>query len=128
MTRLTTTLAALLLSATASLPAFAGTLENLERERAIALGTLLDANLQPGERESQMSIARTRLVDLERMVMRDDSLSGKNTPEVRNVFENYDLTFLVHASVERNREVAQPETPEQEQAPAEDENAQPVDP
>ena len=105
MTRLTSILAAALLTAAASGAASAGTLENLERERAIALETLLSADLQPNERQSQMSIARTRLVDLERMVMRDDSLSGKNTPEVRNAFENYDLTFLVHASIERNRTV-----------------------
>lgn len=106
MTRLTSILTAALLSAVAtSGAAFAGTLENLERERAIALGTLMSADLDPVERQSQMTVARTRLVDLERMVMRDDSLSGKNTPEIRRAFENYDLTFLVHASIERNRTV-----------------------
>ena len=48
-------------------------------------------------------MARARLVDLERMVLRDDSLQGKSTPAVRNAFENYDLSFLAHASVEQNR-------------------------
>ena len=106
MTRPTLIFAAALASALSlSAAASAGTLENLERERAIALGTLLSANLDPSERQSQMAIARTRLVDLERMVMRDDSLSGKNTPEVRQAFESYDLTFLMHASVERSRTV-----------------------
>lgn len=84
-------------------PAAAGTLENLERERAIAIETLLSPDLSPAEREGQIAVTRTRLVDLERMVMRDESLKGKNTPAVRNAFENYDLSFLAHASIERNR-------------------------
>ena len=35
--------------------------------------------------------------------MRDGSLKGRNTPAVRTAFQNYDLTFLVHASIEKNR-------------------------
>ncbi len=88
-----------------TLPAAAGTLENLERERAIALETLLSPDISPSERENHMAIARTRLVDLERMVMRDESLKGQNTAAVRIAFESYDRTFLVHASSERNRAV-----------------------
>ncbi len=83
--------------------ALAGTVENLERERAIAIETLLSPNMDPAERQSSLEIARTRLVDLERMVLRDGSLRGRNTPAVRTAFENYDLSFLVHASIEKNR-------------------------
>ena len=83
--------------------ALAGTVENLERERAIAIETLLSPNMDPGERQSSLQIARTRLVDLERMVLRDGSLRGRNTPTVRAAFENYDLSFLIHASIEKNR-------------------------
>jgi hypothetical protein len=43
-----------------------------------------------------------RLIDLERMVLRDDKLKGRNTPTVRRAFENYDLTFLLHAATEKN--------------------------
>ena len=93
----------LAIAATFAGPAAADTLENLERERAIAIGTLLSPELTPAEREEQLALARARLVDLERMVMRDESLQGKNTPAVRNAFENYDLSFLANASVERNR-------------------------
>ncbi len=87
----------------ASGAALAGTVENLERERAIAIETLLSPNMDPAERQGSLEIARTRLVDLERMVLRDGSLRGRNTPTVRTAFENYDLSFLVHASIERNR-------------------------
>ena len=90
-----------LMSATAA--AQAGTVENLERERALALKTSLSPDMSPSERESSMEVSRARLVDLERMVMRDGSLKGRNTPAVRNAFQNYDLTFLVHASIEKNR-------------------------
>lgn len=80
----------------------AGTLENLERERAIMLGTLLDPSLTAVERQGKIALSKNRLVDLERMVIRDKSLASKNTPVVKKAFENYDLTFLVHASVEKN--------------------------
>ena len=99
-----------LLSATAiagtvavSSVAQAGTLENMERERAILLDALLSAELDPKKRQQKIEVSRYRLIDLERMVLRDKSLAGKNTPAVRAAFENYDLTFLVHASVEHNR-------------------------
>ena len=86
--------------------AAAGTLENLERERAILVETLLSGDVSPAERQSRIDVARTRLIDLERMVLRDKSLVGRNTPAVRAAFGNYDLTFLVHASTEKNRSLA----------------------
>jgi hypothetical protein len=57
----------------------AGTVENMERERAILIETL-------------------RAADLE---LRDDSLAGRNTPTVRRAFANYDLTFMVHSASEQ---------------------------
>ncbi len=81
----------------------AGSLENLERERAIMLNSLLSPELTPEKRQSKITVSRNRLLDLERMVLRDKTLVGKNTPAVRAAFDNYDLTFLVHASVENNR-------------------------
>ncbi len=83
-------------------PAQAGTLENLERERAIFIDSMLDPEATPVERIEKMRISQRRLIDLERMVLRDSSLTGRNTPTVRRAFENYDLTFLVHASTENN--------------------------
>ncbi|MCH8997095.1 MAG: hypothetical protein IID48_02355 [Proteobacteria bacterium] len=97
--------AAAICAANLGAAAQAGTIENLERERSIALETLLSADLTPGEREERIGLSKARLVDLERMVLRDQGLRGKSTPTVRAAFENYDLTFLVHASIERNRTV-----------------------
>lgn len=87
-------------------PASAGTLENLERERANLIETLLSGDISATERQSRIEVTRTRLIDLERMALRDKSLVGKNTPHVRAAFENYDLTFLVHASTEKGRSLA----------------------
>jgi hypothetical protein len=97
----------LMLAATAAVAlstvaAQAGTLENLERERALLLETLLSAEITAGERQEKIAVAKHRLVDLERMVLRDQSLVGRNEPVVRKAFENYDLTFLVHAATEKN--------------------------
>ena len=81
----------------------AGTLENLERERALLVETMLTPSLTSEERQAKVAVSKHRLVDLERMVLRDQSLVGKNRPVVRKAFENYDLTFLVHSAIEKNQ-------------------------
>lgn len=84
-----------------SATAHAGTLENLERERAMTINTFMDASLSVDERQAKLDSQRRRLVDLERIVMRDESLRGQNTKTVRVAFQNYDVTFLGHASAEK---------------------------
>jgi hypothetical protein len=79
----------------------ADSLENLERERAILLEAMLNPDLSPAERQQRVETEKRRLVDLERMVLRDDALKGKNTAVVRKAFANYDLTFMVHAATEK---------------------------
>ena len=93
------------LSATLS-GAQAGSLENLERERTILVENLLNTNMSAEERQAKMTISKRRLIDLERIALRDKSLVGRNTPAIKRAFANYDLTFLVHASVEKNRGLA----------------------
>jgi hypothetical protein len=93
---------AILSSNFAITPASAGVLENLERERASVLKSILDPELSPSERQKKIQGSKMRLIDLERMVLRDDKLKGRNTPTVRRAFENYDLTFLLHAATEKN--------------------------
>jgi len=89
-----------------ALPAQAAPLKNMERERATLLTTLLDTNIGPGERQKKRTVAKQRLVDLERMVLRDKDLRGDTRPIVRQAFANYDLSFLVHASVESGTTIA----------------------
>ena len=95
--------AALMLAAGISVTTQAGSLENMERERALLLNSMLTSELTPEKRQAKVEISRNRLIDLERLVLRDKSLIGKSTPSVRAAYENYDLTFLVHASTEHNR-------------------------
>ena len=93
-----------LLAAVMTVPgmAVAGSLENLERERAILLETMFSPSMESEARHVKLALEKRRLVDLERILLRDKSVIGRNTPEVRRAFENYDLTFLVHASVDRD--------------------------
>ena len=96
---------ALLFVAGLTLPALAGSIENMERERAILMNSLLTSELSPQKRQIKVQVAHSRLIDLERIVLRDKTLAGKVSPAVRAVYENYDLSFLVHASTEHNRTV-----------------------
>jgi hypothetical protein len=95
---------ALLAAAVIAVPgmAAAGSLENLERERAILLETMFTPSMDSVVRHEKLALEKRRLVDLERILLRDKSVVGRNTPEVRRAFENYNLTFLVHASVDKD--------------------------
>ncbi|ABK42708.1 hypothetical protein Mmc1_0181 [Magnetococcus marinus MC-1] len=92
-------MALLLVSTTAQ----GGTLDNLERERAILIGTLLSPEITYAERETKVNHSTRRLVDLERMVWRDSNLAKEGGPSVKKALDNFDLTFLVHASIEKDR-------------------------
>lgn len=100
MTR-TLTIALAAAAALSAGAAAAGPLENMERERALVIEAMLDPALSPADRQSRLEAGQRRLVDLERMTLRDDSLKGRNTPTVRRAFANYDLTFLAHAALEK---------------------------
>ncbi len=81
--------------------AAAGPLETLERERAQILAALLDPALDPDTRPARTDPALRRLVDLERMVLRDPRAAAGSDGVAQRAFADYDLTFLAHASVER---------------------------
>lgn len=82
------------------------TVKNMERERADVINTLLDQSLSAEDRNRKINMKLRRLVDLERMVLRDSNLEGNTDVKVRRVFQNYDLSFLAHGSIEQNKTVA----------------------
>ena len=87
-------------------PVHAGSIENLERERTILIHNILSPELVAEERQEKLKLSERRLIDLERIALRDKSLTGRNTPAIKRAFANYDLTFLVHAAIENNRNIA----------------------
>ena len=99
---------AIVITATASLfshQAFANSLfslENLERERAALLSAQLDSSLDLSQRQQKVQSIYRRLVDIERMVLRDDRVTSSNSSLAKNAFEQYELTFLVHSSAEKS--------------------------
>jgi len=82
------------------------TLKNLERERTGFIEAVLDTTLTAEQRNKKIEAKTRRLVDLERMALRDRRLEGKTDPMVRRAFKNYDMTFLAHASVEQDQHIA----------------------
>lgn len=82
-----------------------GSLKNMERERSRLIDAALDVNITPLERQAEIQRLGFAMVDLERMVLRDDRLIGMLNPAVRRAFNNYDLTFISHASKEANRHI-----------------------
>ena len=64
-----------------------GPLENLERERAMVIKNIIDPDLSPGERQEKIKNSKIRLVDLERMVLRDTKLKG-SVRHIQNLGEH----------------------------------------
>jgi hypothetical protein len=75
-------------------------LENLERERASLLKVQLDTDLDLLQRQQKSQSIYRRLVDIERMVLRDDRVTSSSSQLAKNAFDKYELTFLVHSSAE----------------------------
>ncbi len=93
---------ALIVVTTNASAANAGSVENMERERAILLETYIAPDITPKDRHAKATLSKRQLIDLERIVLRDKSLVGRDTPAVSRAFSNYDLSFLVHASMEKD--------------------------
>ena len=84
----------------------AGSLENLERERALAITALLDSTIDVEARWSKLNLSTARLADLEVIVINDKSLKSTYSPRVKRALSNYELTFLAHASAESDKTIA----------------------
>ena len=90
----------------AAVSAKAGSLENLERERALAITALLDSTIDVEARWSKLNLSTARLADLEVIVINDKSLKSTYSPRVKHALSNYELTFLAHASAENDKTIA----------------------
>lgn len=95
----------LFISATAKAYAESRTLSNLERERSSLVSVMTQEELSPIDRERRIALSQRRLMDMERMVIRDDRLLGSHDPMVKKAFDHYETTFLVHASAEANQHI-----------------------
>ena len=80
-------------------------LKNLERERAAFLDNALSSSEDGEAQHSSTKNKLRQLSDMERMVIRDDRLVQQNSILVSNAFSQFELTFLVHASAEKNATV-----------------------
>ena len=89
-----------------AISAAAGSLENLERERALTIAALLDSTIDVEARWSKLTLSTARLADLEVIVINDKSLKSNYSPRVKHALSNYEFTFLAHASAEDNKSVA----------------------
>ncbi len=85
--------------------AHAGSIENMERERAIAIEQMLDPAMSAQQRWERMNYTKRRMADLERISLNDKSLQSSRKPAVLRAFKNYELSFLVHAATESKRPV-----------------------
>jgi hypothetical protein len=85
----------------------ADSLENLERERAIAISKMLNADISVAQRSEYMMASWRRLTDLEKIVINDKSLKSNSPAAALRAFNSYELTFLSHASAEKKQKITQ---------------------
>ena len=84
----------------------ANTIDNLERERAKALNLILDKSISIGDRKSKLEKSKMRLLDLERMTINSKNINKNPSYQTIKAFENFDLTFLVHSSLEKGKSLS----------------------
>ena len=79
---------------------------NLERERAKALNLILDKSVSIGDRKSKLEKSKMRLLDLERMTINSKNINKNPSYQTIKAFEQFDLTFLVHSSLEKGKSLS----------------------
>ena len=84
----------------------ANTIDNLERERAKALNLILDKSVSIGDRKSKLEKSKMRLLDLERITINSKNINKNPSYQTIKAFEEFDLTFLVHSSLEKGKSLS----------------------
>ena len=95
-----------LLSLTFTSQIIASPIETLERERAKTISYVLDKNISVSDRKKFLKQSKIRLLDLERMAINNKNISTNPDYNTIKAFENFDLTFLAHSSLEKGRSVS----------------------
>ena len=83
----------------------AETVENLERMRAKTLTVMFDKNISYDQRSEKVQNLKLKLLDMEKIVLNDNSLSNNPSNNTINAFENFNFTFLVHSSLEKDKPI-----------------------
>ena len=96
----------ILLSVIICAQANANSIDTLERERAKTLNLILDKSISIGERKKRLEISKMRLLDLERMTINNKNINKNPNHRTIKAFENFDLTFLVHSSLEKDKPIS----------------------
>ena len=96
----------LILSLTIGSYANANSIDALERERAKALNLVLDKNISIGDRKKNLHKSKMRLLDIERMTINSKDINKNPNHQTIKAFENFDLTFLVHTSLEKGKSLS----------------------
>ena len=96
----------LILSLTVCSFASANSIEILERERAKILNLVLDKSISIGERKKRIEQRQMRLLDLERITINSKNINKNPSYQTIKAFENFDLMFLVHSSLENNKSLS----------------------
>tara|TARA_B100000963_G_scaffold336387_1_gene331375 strand:- start:504 stop:887 length:384 start_codon:yes stop_codon:yes gene_type:complete len=94
-----------LITALSSL-AYANSIDALERERAHTVNLILDKTISITERKSRLEKSKMKLLDLERMIINNKNINKNPSYQTIKAFENFELTFLVHSSVEKGKPLA----------------------
>lgn len=78
-------------------------LKNLERERAALLNVFMREDLTFAQRQLKTKALLQRLAVVERMALNTDT--SDNSLLAKQVFSAYELSFLLHASAEKNQNI-----------------------
>ncbi len=106
MTKKFKIISTILLSLSFIQPTLAGPIDNLERERSRVLGHILNKDISIIERKQLIKKSKMRLLDLERIVINDKNINNNPDYNTRKAFDNFELTFLVHTSLEREKPIS----------------------
>ena len=84
----------------------ANSIDALERERANTVNLILDKTISIAERKSRLEKSKMKLLDLERMIINNKNINKNPSYQTIKAFENFELTFLVHSSIEKDKPLA----------------------